>query len=456
MSCTGPQNRYVVESKIGTGAYGRVYLATDTLSGGKRVALKRLPHIKSCVERAVMTLREIEIMALFRGHPHIVQLFHVFPITPQAWTTPSLCTPETDIGLVMDLCEADLQHVIANVDKLNEDQIRFIVKGLLDALACLHAHGIVHRDIKHNNVFVDRNCHVKLGDFGMARFYGQPSRLPVYQGLWPAPSMEESKEGGGTSSPLSPPSMPLSDVNGALSHYVNALMYRAPEVLIRESEYGPGVDQWSLGCLFAELLQCIHVRKGKRVPMFPPRGGGGGGGASTCISQELEDEQLKSIFQKLGTPPSVGWVRSKYARTRIKMLPIYPTPPLILGQVSDEARDLLHSLLCVDPSKRITAVDALNHPFFHKFSTTMPPSKPSVTAMEHAVPFLSLEEELSHVAIESIIDPLRRAYLLKQSQQMLATAIYSLHLPAVRVSEDHAMTGGEGSGEGSFASFPAT
>ena len=100
------------------------------------------------------------------------------------------------------------------------------MKQLLTGLTYCHLNNILHRDIKGSNLLIDNQGVLKLADFGLAR----PCAL------------ENSK---------------------TLTNRVITLWYRPPELLLGTRAYGPAVDMWSAGCIFAELLQ------GR--PIFPVR-----------------------------------------------------------------------------------------------------------------------------------------------------------------------------------------
>lgn len=93
---------------------------------------------------------------------------------------------------------------------------------MLDAIAFCHLNLILHRDLKPQNLLVDAVGHIKLADFGLARSFNLPMR--------------------------------------AYTHEVVTLWYRAPEILLGTKMYATGVDIWSLGCIFAEMVCKIHLK----------------------------------------------------------------------------------------------------------------------------------------------------------------------------------------------------
>jgi len=136
--------------------------------------------------------------------------------------------------------------------------------------------------------------------------------------------------------------------NPVLTDYVATRWYRAPEILLGSTKYTKGVDMWSIGCILGELLG------GK--PMFP--------GTSTM-------NQLDRIIEVTGRPTAedIEAIRSPFAATMLESLP--PSQPRQLSDMyahaSPEALDLLRRLLQFNPNKRITAEEALDHPFVSQF-----------------------------------------------------------------------------------------
>ena len=157
------------------------------------------------------------------------------------------------------------------------------------------------------------------------------------------------------------------------------LWYRAPELLLGAPTYGPAVDLWSVGCIFAEMLT--------RKPLF--------GAART------ETELLDCIWHLLGTPTEANWpgwstLPGAGAAGRSKPRAATPLRPALgltgstsgVTFVSDAGLDLLRRLLCLDPASRITAEEALRHPWFEEsprvVDSRLLPSAPSAHDLELA------------------------------------------------------------------------
>ena len=138
------------------------------------------------------------------------------------------------------------------------------------------------------------------------------------------------------------------DQQPLLTDYVATRWYRAPEILLGSNNYTKGVDMWSLGCILAELLL------GK--PVFP--------GTSTL-------NQLDRVMEVTGRPSSedIEAINSPLAPTMLESLP--PAKPRRLRDLfptaSDDALDMLRNLLQFNPSRRMTADQALRHPYVAQF-----------------------------------------------------------------------------------------
>jgi mitogen-activated protein kinase 15 len=156
---------------------------------------------------------------------------------------------------------------------------------------------------------------VKVADFGLAR------------------SLDTKQGGGG---------------EPVLTDYVATRWYRAPEILLGSNKYTKGVDMWSMGCILAELIL------GK--PFFP--------GTSTL-------NQLDRVLEITGRPrpEDIDAIQSPLAQTMLESLP--PTKSRRMRDVfptaSEDALDLLKSLLQFNPNKRLTAEQALAHPYVAQF-----------------------------------------------------------------------------------------
>lgn len=167
---------------------------------------------------------------------------------------------------------------------------------------------------KKSKITSHSDCHMKLADFGLARSVQSIGR----------------------------------DEGPVLTDYVATRWYRAPEILLGSTNYTKGVDMWSVGCILGELLA------GK--PMFP--------GTSTM-------NQLQRIIAITGRPSSedVESIQSAFAASMLDSIPDVEQKSLhdLFPKAKPEAIDLLQRLIQFNPEKRITAEEALKHPYVSLF-----------------------------------------------------------------------------------------
>lgn len=201
--------RYQLDVKVGHGATGSIWAATDQLLR-RRVALKRIdiPRDMGPAEAAELrerTLREARAVAALTN-PHIVTVYDI------------LAGPDTDPVIVMELLEGrSLARTLAAIGRMAPDQAATIGVAVASALAAAHSRGIVHRDVKPANIQIGSDGMVKLTDFGTAR--GRLDTTLTGIGL-----------------------------------VIGSPAYIAPE-LITGSPAGPAADAWSLGCT---LFACVE------------------------------------------------------------------------------------------------------------------------------------------------------------------------------------------------------
>lgn len=212
-----------------------------------------------------------------------------------------------DLYFGMHLMGSDLNNIIKQ-QALTDEHVQFLIYQILRGLKYVHSAGIVHRDLKPSNVAVNEDCELRILDFGLAR----------------ATDFE-------------------------MTGYVATRYWRAPEIMLNWMHYGMQVDIWSVGCIMAELLT--------GQVLFP---------GTDHI------DQLSRILQIVGTPDTefLGKITSDTARTFIKSMPNFPKKDFsgyFVG-ANPMAVDLLEKLLIMDPDRRLTAEQALAHPYFVNYA----------------------------------------------------------------------------------------
>ncbi|XP_068081142.1 cyclin-dependent kinase 2 isoform X4 [Anabrus simplex] len=218
--------------KIGEGTYGVVYKARDRKTGSL-VALKKI-RLDSELEGVPSTaIREISLLKEL-NHPNVVRLLDVVH-------------SDKKLHLVFEFLVQDLKKFLdTTMNELSEMLVKSYLHQLLNGISYCHAHRVLHRDLKPQNLLIDNQGYIKIADFGLARAFGLPVRT--------------------------------------YTHEVVTLWYRAPEILLGSKFYSTAVDIWSLGCIFAEMLT--------RRALFPG---------------DSEIDQLFRIFRTLGTPDEEMW-----------------------------------------------------------------------------------------------------------------------------------------------------
>ncbi|XP_057596958.1 mitogen-activated protein kinase 12 isoform X4 [Hippopotamus amphibius kiboko] len=195
-------------------------------------------------------------------------------------------------------------------EKLSEDRIQFLVYQMLKGLKYIHAAGVIHRDLKPGNLAVNEDCELKILDFGLAR-----------------------------------------QADSEMTGYVVTRWYRAPEVILNWMHYTQTVDIWSVGCIMAEMITGKTLFKG---------------------NDHLD--QLKEIMKVTGTPPAefVQRLQSAEAQNYMKGLPELEKKDFasILTNASPLAVNLLEKMLVLDAERRVTAAEALTHPYFESLHDT--------------------------------------------------------------------------------------
>ncbi|KAK7368727.1 hypothetical protein VNO80_10756 [Phaseolus coccineus] len=285
--------QYEKVEKIGEGTYGVVYKARDRVTN-ETIALKKIRLEQEDEGVPSTAIREISLLKEMQ-HRNIVRLQDVVH-------------SEKRLYLVFEYLDLDLKKHMDSSPEFAKDlrQVKMFLYQILCGIAYCHSHRVLHRDLKPQNLLIDRSTNsLKLADFGLARAFGIPVRT--------------------------------------FTHEVVTLWYRAPEILLGSPRYSTPVDIWSVGCIFAEMVN--------QRPLFPG---------------DSEIDELFKIFRILGTPNEDTWPGVTSLPDFKSAFPKWQPKDLktVVLNLEPAGLDLLSRMLHLDPSKRITARSALEHEYF--------------------------------------------------------------------------------------------
>jgi cyclin-dependent kinase 7 len=304
-----PGDKYEMVQKVGKGAFGEVWKARVKATG-EMVAVKEIKLV-SGAEGAGFDKSAIDEICVMQElkHENVLTLIEVFPARGGT------------LSMVLELVATDLEVIMRSSKEAGElfipaSEIKAYMKMLLSAMHYCHTNYILHRDLKPANLLITAEGVLKLCDFGLARTFGSPS--------------------------------------GRYSPEAITIWYRPMELLLGAERYGPPCDMWGVGCIFGEMMLRSPI-----LASDPP----------------VEMKQIERIIELLGSPSEKNWphmeqlpgapAKGKGApRLKIRFKPREPFP---LNQVftaaSADAIHLIRNLLLYDPCARLSAAQALDHPY---------------------------------------------------------------------------------------------
>ncbi|CBQ69506.1 related to ser/thr protein kinases [Sporisorium reilianum SRZ2] len=257
---------YTLQRPIGEGTFGKVRLGLHRLTN-TRVAIKQIPKAHSAsLTREIHHHRRLH-------HPNVMQLYEVIATEQYIWMVSEICAG------------GELYDYLVENQVLAEPEARRIFGQLCLAVAYVHSKGIVHRDLKLENILLDERCNVKLGDFGFTREFER---------------------------------------NRLMDTFCGTTGYASPEMLAGKRYTGEEVDIWSLGVILYALL---------------------------CGALPFDDDDEAVMKQKI-------------------LQGDFEIPDCL----SEEAQNLIASILQQDPTKRPSIQAILSHPWFSKMMVHTPMS----------------------------------------------------------------------------------
>ena len=236
-------NNYEILNRLGGGSFADVYKAIEKKTGeyvAIKILKKKYSNWEECLElrecKSLKKLQDSSFNSHQKGIQNIIKLKEMIFIKETG-----------TLNLIFEYMEKDLFILMKErtPKKLNENQIRSIIYQTLNGLSYMHKYGFFHRDLKPENLLVTGEI-IKIADFGLAR---EIRSIPPY------------------------------------TEYVSTRYYRAPECILKSTNYNSPIDIWALGCIMAEMY--LHPQ-----PLF-------------CGNNERE--VLYKICSILGTPNHESW-----------------------------------------------------------------------------------------------------------------------------------------------------
>ncbi|KPI41692.1 Serine/threonine-protein kinase bur1 [Cyphellophora attinorum] len=311
--------QYDYIGKLGEGTFGEVSKAKSKKTG-QIVALKKILMHNEKDGFPITALREIKLLKQLK---HI----NILTLVEMAVERPKNPAKKTSMFMVTPYMDHDLSGLLENPNvHFTEPQIKCYMKQLLEGCAYLHENRILHRDMKAANLLINNKGILQIADFGLARPYDDEP--------------PKAGQGGG-------------EATREYTCLVVTRWYRPPELLLQLRKYTTAIDMWGVGCVFGEMF------KGKPI---------------LAGSSDLNQAHL--IFGLVGGPTDEsmpGWRELPGVDGNLDFKPRQATLRHEFRECRPQAISLLEELLRLDWRKRINAIDALEHPYFH---TDPLPAKP--------------------------------------------------------------------------------
>lgn len=239
-------------------------------------------------------IREVSLLKELH-HPNVVRLLDVF------------CSLKK-LYLIFEFVDNDLKKHMKTKGLLTPDQVKSFSYQLLLGMNYCHSNRIIHRDLKPQNLLINSQGILKIADFGLARAFSLP--VPKY------------------------------------THEVVTVWYRAPEILLGSQKYSIPIDNWSVGCIMAEMAN--------NQPLFPG---------------DSEIDTIFRIFRKLGTPNEQIWPGISQLPDFKETFPKWKPRQWeqiagLQAGLTNKGIELMASFLTYSPKDRMSCLRGLDHPYF--------------------------------------------------------------------------------------------
>ncbi|EEP75329.1 meiotic mRNA stability protein kinase UME5 [Uncinocarpus reesii 1704] len=368
------REKYLIVGFISSGTYGRVYKAKGKNGQVGDFAIKKFKPDKEGekIEYTGLSqsaIREISLCTEL-NHPNVVRLVETI-------------LEDKCVYMVFEYTEHDLLQIIHHHTQpqrhaIPAPMVKSILFQLLNGLLYLHTNWVMHRDLKPANILVTSKGAVRIGDLGLARVFRKPLNT-LFSG----------------------------------DKVVVTIWYRAPELLLGTRHYTTAIDLWAVGCIFAELLSLRPIFKGEEAKMDSKK------------TVPFQRNQMLKIIEILGLPKKEIWpgLASMPEFPQLQALSMasgsgHLHQPSTLehwytvclkcggyatnspaGTPGKEGFDLLSRLLEYDPDKRITAKEALSHPYF---TTGTPVTKDCFEGFEGKYPNRRVSQDDNDIRTSSL------------------------------------------------------
>eukprot|EP00656_Telonema_subtile_P055198 TRINITY_DN847_c0_g1_i3.p1 TRINITY_DN847_c0_g1~~TRINITY_DN847_c0_g1_i3.p1 ORF type:complete len:429 (-),score=57.41 TRINITY_DN847_c0_g1_i3:317-1603(-) len=346
--------------QVGEGTFGEVFKARDSQTDDM-VALKKIRMRNEREGFPITAIREIKLLRDLH-HENVIDLREVVSSKEEDKGRKG------DVYIVFEFMDHDLMGLMdtAQLSSVQSNtptgfplpMIKCFAKQLLSGLHYCHKRNIMHRDIKGANLLITNSGVLKLGDFGLSRTFA--ANDPSYK----------------------------------YTNRVVTLWYRAPELLLGATQYGPEIDNWSAGCIVAELLlgnkalfpgqdekdQMDKVERSWRAgypvrlcrysPSVALPQSSAGRGSRACRTTGSSTQ--RSCTQTACAAPCAGIALVVYSSIRCCG---WMVSHCVVVSLKEDSVDLLCKLLTLDPPKRISAQKALDHDWFWNDPMPCDPSR---------------------------------------------------------------------------------